>query len=196
MAVVVTAIEASSAACPSALRDGMAVAGVGQRVWARGERSHERFNNVVNKQEFPMRPKTEWHSVRVMTLFIVLLVLIVVPFRGSAQAPTTSARLNQNPATTPRLTILENDRVVVDRRVYAPGERTDPPGRSHVENPPRDVLRILVTPGDVEIISTGDKVETGHFEAGHVWWWPKPPATHSFANIGKEPITILGIRLK
>ena len=36
MAVVVTTIEASSAACPSALRAGMAVAGVGQRVWAIG----------------------------------------------------------------------------------------------------------------------------------------------------------------
>ena len=37
MAVAVTTIEASNAACPSALRDGMAVAGVGQRVWAIGD---------------------------------------------------------------------------------------------------------------------------------------------------------------
>src|SRR5438128_6073395 len=37
MAVAVTTLEASSAACPSALRDGMAVAGVGQRVWAIGD---------------------------------------------------------------------------------------------------------------------------------------------------------------
>ena len=36
MAVTVTTIEVNSAACPSALRDGMAVAGVGQRVWAIG----------------------------------------------------------------------------------------------------------------------------------------------------------------
>src|SRR5574341_2356159 len=37
MASTVTTIEASSTACPSALRDGMAVAGVGQRVWAIGD---------------------------------------------------------------------------------------------------------------------------------------------------------------
>ena len=36
MAVAVTTIEASSAACPSVLRDGMVIAGVGQRVWAIG----------------------------------------------------------------------------------------------------------------------------------------------------------------
>ncbi len=37
MAVAVTTIEVSSAACPSALRDGMAGAGVFQRVWAIGD---------------------------------------------------------------------------------------------------------------------------------------------------------------
>jgi len=37
MAVAVTTIETSSDTCPSALRDGMAVAGVGQRVWAIGD---------------------------------------------------------------------------------------------------------------------------------------------------------------
>jgi predicted Rossmann fold nucleotide-binding protein DprA/Smf involved in DNA uptake len=36
MAVAVTTIEANTAACPSSLRDGMAVAGVGRRVWAIG----------------------------------------------------------------------------------------------------------------------------------------------------------------
>src|SRR5207244_7197156 len=37
MAVAVTTIETSSATCPSALRDGMAVAGIGQRLWAIGK---------------------------------------------------------------------------------------------------------------------------------------------------------------
>ena len=36
MAVAVTTIEANSAACPSILRDGIAVAVVGQQVWAIG----------------------------------------------------------------------------------------------------------------------------------------------------------------
>ena len=93
-------------------------------------------------------------------------------------------------------TILENDRVVVEGRHYPPGQRTDPPGVSHPETVPRDVMIIMLTPGDVEIITTGNDMRSGRFEAGTTWWWPKPPAAHAIANIGKESFDFLKISLK
>jgi hypothetical protein len=94
-----------------------------------------------------------------------------------------------------RWNIFENQRLIVDARTYAPGERTDVTGRFHNEG--NDVATIMLTPGFVEMIATGEEMETGYFEAGHTWWWQKsPPGGHSIANVGKEPFTYLNIRLK
>ena len=93
-------------------------------------------------------------------------------------------------------TVFENERVLVEGRHYPPGQRTDPPGASHAETVPRDVIIILLTAGEVEINTTGTDARTGHFEAGTSWWWPKPPATHAIANVGTAPFDFLKISLK
>jgi len=146
-------------------------------------------------------------------LFFALLVALL-SFQGSAQAPTPSAKVvkrteglrlsdRNNPADrtkgdvpgTFRWNIFENERVIVDARTYAPGQRTDLTGNYHEEA--YDVVTIMLTPGYVEMIATGEEMETGYFEAGHTWWWAKsPPGGHSIANVGKEPFTYLNIRLK
>ena len=149
-----------------------------------------------------------------MALFIALIIAVVGPFQGGAQAPAPTAsvvkvtqglRLTDpnNPADRPvrnvsgtfRWNIFENQRLIVDARTYAPGERTDVTGRYHNEG--FDVATIMLTPGTVEMIATGEEMETGYFEAGHTWWWQKtPPGGHAIANVGKEPFTYLNIRLK
>jgi hypothetical protein len=147
-------------------------------------------------------------------LFVCLMVAILASFEGGAQAPAPSAAVvkvtqglrltdRNNPADQPvrnvkgtfRWNIFENQRLIVDARTYGPGERTDVTGRYHTEG--FDVATIMLTPGHVEMIATGEEMETGYFEAGHTWWWQKsPPGGHSIANVGKEPFTYLNIRLK
>jgi hypothetical protein len=149
-----------------------------------------------------------------VALCAALIVAVINGFQGEAQAPappanvvkvTQGLRLTDanNPADRPvrnvngtfRWNIFENQRLVVDARTYAPGERTDVTGRYHNEG--FDVATIMLTPGTVEMIATGEEMETGYFEAGHTWWWQKsPPGGHAIANIGKEPFTYLNVRLK
>ncbi len=104
-------------------------------------------------------------------------------------------RPNANLPGTRRWNILQNDRMILDAREYAPGQRTDWPGEYH--NECYDVVTLMLTPGWVEMNAAGDKVEVGYFEAGHAWWWPKsPPGGHSIANVGTSPFTYLNFRLK
>ena len=147
-------------------------------------------------------------------IFFVGLMVAVGTFQSGAQAPAPTAAVvkvteglrltdRNNPADQPvrnlkgtfRWNIFENQRLIVDARTYAPGERTDVTGRYHTEG--FDVATIMLTPGQVEMIATGEEMETGYFEAGHTWWWQKtPPGGHSIANVGKEPFTYLNVRLK
>ena len=147
-------------------------------------------------------------------MFAAGLVVVMGTFQGGAQAPAPSADVvkvtrglrltdTKNPADqakrnlkgTFRWNIFENQRLVVDARTYAPGERTDLTGRYHTEE--FDVATIMLTAGNVEMIATGEEMETGYFEAGHTWLWQKsPPLGHSIANVGKEPFTFLNVRLK
>jgi hypothetical protein len=161
-----------------------------------------------------MTSSTDTRNRYGVVLFIALTIAGVMTFQGSAQAPAPNAsvvkvrqglRLTdaKNPADQPvrnvrgtfRWNIFENQRLIVDARTYAPGERTDVTGRFHNEG--NDVATIMLTPGNVEMIATGEEMETGYFEAGHTWWWQKsPPGGHSIANVGREPFTFLNVRLK
>lgn len=101
------------------------------------------------------------------------------------------------PAVVPGIaTLLDNSRVFVEKLTLHAGFRTDPPGQSHPEYVPRDVIIVALTPGEYEVSSTGEPAESGRFQRGSVWWWPKPPATHSVANAGTEPHDIVKISLK
>jgi len=108
---------------------------------------------------------------------IALLVSVVV-FRGSAQAP---AGLSSK-------VILDNDRVRVQRLSVPAGFR-DPV--SVVQN---DMVVIQATPGDMEVVINGEKT-TGHIDAGKVWYVPKT-VRHQFSNAGNTSYDTLVVMLK
>jgi quercetin dioxygenase-like cupin family protein len=145
-----------------------------------------------------MRSKTEWLAAPVAKSFgiftvIVLAVAILIPFRSNAQAPAAGAQAAQ-PAGDPyhRITLIDNARVLVERLTLQPGQRTDPPGKTHTD--PRDVVVVQLTPGDI-YVNTGESNETGHQDTGKVWWI-STPHQHSLANVGKDPFDLITVHLK
>lgn len=146
-----------------------------------------------------MPHKILWRSTRVVTLFsLVLAVVLLMLVQGGAQTPAGGAGRNvQAPGEPPvRIFLFENDRVRIDRLQFASGRRTDPPGRTHPESVPQDVIIIALTPGEVEVSSTGEPAVTSHVQPGKTWWWSKPPATHSIANVGTTSFHFVQVRLK
>jgi hypothetical protein len=119
-----------------------------------------------------------------------LTVAILVPLRLSAQAPSTAPQ----PAGDPfhRVTLVDNPRVLVERLTLQPGQRTDPPGKTHTD--PRDVAVVQLTPGDI-FMNTGETSDAGHQDAGKVWWI-STPHRHSLANLGTAPFDIITVHLK
>ncbi len=145
-----------------------------------------------------MRRKSEWRAVSGATRFagftiIMLAVAILAPSRASAQAPAAGAQAGQ-PVGDPfhRITLVDNARVLVERLTLQPGQRTDPPGKTHTD--PRDVVVVQLTPGDI-YMNTGETTETGHQDMGKVWWISNPHQ-HSLANVGKDPFDIITVHLK
>ena len=93
-----------------------------------------------------------------------------------------------------RTKIMENDRLILTRTTYPPGERQ---AQLH---PPSGTGQIvtLITPAVIEVnFQEGDKkwTESGPFEPGKVWYLP-PTLLHQFANIGEQPYTYMVVTLK
>lgn len=135
-----------------------------------------------------MRPKTESHAAAGTTSFriftaVILAVAILAPSRARAQAPRDPLH---------RITLIDNQRVLVERMTLQPGQGTDPPGKTHTYS--RDVLVVQLTPGDI-YMNTGEISETGHQDTGKVWWIATP-RPHSLANVGKEPFDLITVHLK
>ncbi len=93
-----------------------------------------------------------------------------------------------------RITVMENDRFILTRTTYPPGERQatlhPPPGAGQ--------LVTLITPAEIEVnFQEGDKkwTEKGLFEPGKVWYLT-PTLLHQFANIGKAPYTYMVVTFK
>lgn len=130
-------------------------------------------------------------------LFSAILAVVLLPLQGSAQTPGDGTVRPKWPDTPPlRVFLFENDRVRIDRLQFPSGHRTDPPGRTHPEPVPQDAIIIALSRGEVEVSSSGEPAVTSRVEAGKAWWWPKPPATHSIANVGKTLFHFVQIRLK
>src|ERR1700739_467978 len=118
-----------------------------------------------------MRLRTNWFALPGATrfeiaTFVMLAIAILAPFRASAQAPAAGAPAGQ-PTGDPfhRITLIDNQRVLVERLTLQPGQRTDPPGKTHTD--PRDVVVVQLTPGDI-YMNTGETSETGHQDTGKV----------------------------
>jgi hypothetical protein len=145
-----------------------------------------------------LRLRTESRALRATRTFgsftiLALAAVLLAPLRASAQAPAVDARASQSAGDAyHRITLLDNPRVIVDRLTLQPGQRTDPPGKTHSD--PRDVFVIQLTPGDI-YMNTGEVSETGHQDTGKVWWI-STPHQHSLANVGKDTLDIITIHLK
>ena len=87
--------------------------------------------------------------------------------------------------------LLENDKVVVQRFIFPPGQWEG------VHRHPPDQLYIHLK-GGKWTVRFGDKIETGHSETGSVGWYG-PVAIeedHESVNTGDEPIDLIWVTLK
>jgi hypothetical protein len=128
------------------------------------------------------------HSLLILLTLVLVFVLMVTgaPAQGSGSlAGQTSTPIR-------RVTLIDNARVVVDRLTFLPAQRTDLPDKTHTD--PRDVVVVQLTPGDI-YMNTGEITETGHQDAGKVWWISSPHG-HSLANVGMEPFDLITVHLK
>ena len=91
----------------------------------------------------------------------------------------------------PGTVLLENDKVVVQRFIFPPGQwegvHSHPPGQIYIH-----------VKGGEWTVRFGDKIERGHSDAGSVGWYGpvELSANHESVNSGKEPIDLIWVTLK
>ena len=97
----------------------------------------------------------------------------------------------QAPAAAPRVEKLLLDNAVFNIReiTYQPGYRQ----QMHTVAAGRNEVLVQITPGKFEANIDGT-VTTGH--PGSVWYTPKAPSLHAFANAGDTPMTFLVVQAK
>jgi uncharacterized RmlC-like cupin family protein len=112
--------------------------------------------------------------------FVLMLCLLLLPFRGAAQTPVAS-RVGSTP-------LLENDRVRVQRVTVPPGYR------DRVSMLQNDIVVIQVTAGEMEVVIGQDKT-LGHVDPGKTWYVPRA-TPHQFSNIGTSGYETVIVFLK
>jgi mannose-6-phosphate isomerase-like protein (cupin superfamily) len=116
-------------------------------------------------------------------LVLVLTVgMLTVPFivAGRAQAPAAPAFASKM--------LVDNDRVRIQRLSVPAGFRET------LQVVPNDLIAIQVTPGDLEVVISGQKT-AGRIEPGTSFYVPKN-APHQFLNMGKTPYDVVVVTLK
>ncbi len=86
-------------------------------------------------------------------------------------------------------TILDNDRVRIDRQILEPGQSTGLHTHTLMS------LGICVSPARVEYSGPGQKTETADLEAG-LFNWHTGTRTHSLKNVGKTTFEAIEIEWK
>lgn len=91
----------------------------------------------------------------------------------------------------PGQVLLENDKVVVQRFIFPPGQREG------VHAHPPDQLYIHIKGGHWTV-RYGDHKESGYSETGSVGWYGpvELSADHESVNTGDEPIDLIWVTLK
>ncbi|MEO8256722.1 MAG: cupin domain-containing protein [Acidobacteriota bacterium] len=84
--------------------------------------------------------------------------------------------------------LVDNDRVRVQRLSVPVGFREP------LQIVPNDQIAIQVTPGDLEVVISGQKT-VGRVEPGTTFYVPKN-APHQFLNVGKAPYDVVVVMLK
>jgi mannose-6-phosphate isomerase-like protein (cupin superfamily) len=108
--------------------------------------------------------------------------LLIVPFVVTArgQAPPAPAFANK--------VLVDNDRVRIQRLSVPAGFRET------LQVVPNDQIAIQVTPGNLEVVISGQKT-AGRIEPGTTFYVPKN-APHQFLNMGQSPYDVVVVMLK
>ena len=116
--------------------------------------------------------------------------LILVSVAGMLLVPsivTARAQAPAGPAFASKL-LVDNDRVRIQRLSVPAGFQET------LQVVPNDQIAIQVTPGDLEVVISGQKTN-GRIEPGTTFYVPKN-APHQFLNMGKAPYDVVVVMLK
>ena len=117
-----------------------------------------------------------------MRSVILVLGMLIVSFivTARAQAPAAPAFASKP--------LVDNDRVRIQRLSVPAGFRET------LQVVPSDQIAIQVTPGDLEVVISGQKT-VGRIEPGTTFYVPKN-APHQFLNTGAAPYDVVVVMLK
>jgi uncharacterized RmlC-like cupin family protein len=119
-------------------------------------------------------------AVSSAAIMVLMLCVLLVPFRGTAQTSVAS-RVGST-------ALLDNARVRVQRLTVPPGYR-DPV--SMLQN---DIVVIQATAGEMDVVIGQDKM-AGHVDPGKTWYVPRA-TPHQFSNIGTSAYETVIVFLK
>ena len=117
---------------------------------------------------------------RVIPVMAVAMLMIPLIMTARAQAPAAPAFANK--------VLVNNERVQIQRLSVPAGFRET------LQVVPNDQIAIQVTPGDLEVMISGQKT-AGRIEPGTTFYVPKN-APHQFLNVGKTPYDVVVVMLK
>ena len=115
-------------------------------------------------------------------ILVSVMGMLIVPFIVTARAQAPAA------PTFASKPLVDNDRVRIQRLTVPVGFRES------VQTVPNDQIAIQVTPGDLEVVISGQKT-AGRIEPGTTFYVPKN-APHQFLNMGKAPYDVVVVMLK
>ena len=110
----------------------------------------------------------------------ITIEILGSPGRTAPSKPDTSPGLS---------TVLDNDRVHIERLVLEPGQSTS----LHTHG--LSALSVFLTSAKVQVTSPGKKPETNEYKPGD-FRWRDAPTTHTLKNIGKTRFEAVGIDWK
>ena len=115
-------------------------------------------------------------------ILVSVVGMLIVPFivTARAQAPAGPAFASK--------VLVDNDRVRVQRLSVPAGFRES------LQVVANDQIAIQVTPGDLEVLISGQKT-AGRIEPGTTFYVPKN-APHQFLNMAKAPYDVVVVMLK
>jgi len=130
-------------------------------------------------------------AISLSILVIGVYCLVLKPSIASADNQANSDPCHQYYPNIPGTVLLENDKVVVQRFIFPPGQWEG------VHSHPPDQLYIHVKGGEWTV-RYGDQIEKGYSETGSVGWYGPVElnADHESVNSGNQPIDLIWVTLK
>lgn len=115
--------------------------------------------------------------ILILTVGMLIVPLIVAARTQAPAGPAFAGKL-----------LVDNDRVRIQRLSVPAGFRET------LQVVPNDQIAIQVTPGNLEVVISGQKT-VGRIEPGTTFYVPKN-APHQFLNMGSAPYDVVVVMLK